>query len=86
MQLMMKRILRFLASKLFIAGILILIQLGFLLYLILMLSEYFMPIYFLLVAFSLFVSIYIMDKNENPSYKLVWVVLIMAMPIFGGLI
>lgn len=82
----MKRILRFLASKIFIVAVLILIQLTFLLYLIFKLSEFFLPVYFILVVFSLIVSIYIIDKNENPSYKLAWVVLIMGLPIFGGLI
>ena len=31
-------------------------------------------------------SVYIINKNENPTYKLAWVLLIMAFPVFGGLI
>lgn len=81
-----KKIIHFLASKLCIVTVLILIQLAFLLSIILKLSEYFVAIYFILIALSLVMSIYIINKNENPSYKLAWVTLIMALPVFGGLI
>jgi len=82
----MKKVIRFFTSKLFIVGILIVIQLVFLLWLIIRLSEYFVAINFCLTALSVIMSLYILDKNENPSYKLAWVILLMALPIFGGLI
>jgi len=69
-----------------IVAVLIVIQLAFLLSLILKLSEFFVPVYFILIALSFIMSIYILDKNENPSYKLSWIILITLMPIFGGLI
>lgn len=81
-----KKILNFLFSKLCIVAVLILVQLVFLFGLVLKLSEYFVAIYFILIALSLVMSIYIINKNDNPSYKLAWVLLIMALPIFGGLI
>ncbi len=81
----LKRIIRFFTSKLFIVAILIFIQLGFLGAMVLTLSEYFLPMYFVLIALSFIVSIYVLNKNENPSYKLTWVMLIMTLPIFGGL-
>ena len=81
----LKKIIRFLTSKLFIVAILILIQLAFLTTMVLKLSEYFLPVYFILIALSFIVSIYVLNKNENPSYKLTWVILIMTLPIFGGL-
>ncbi len=82
----MKKLIRFFTSKIFIVAVLILIQLGFLLGLVISLSEYFVAINFCLTALSIIMSIYIIDKNENPSYKLAWVLLLMALPIFGGLI
>lgn len=82
----LKKILNFLGSKIFIIAVLILIQLVFLLGLVLKLSEYFVPIYFILIILSLMMSIYIINKSENPSYKLAWIILIMAVPVFGGLI
>lgn len=81
----LKKIIRFFTSKLFIVAILILIQLGFLITMVFTLSEYFLSVYFILIALSFIVCIYILNKNENPSYKLTWVILIMTLPIFGGL-
>lgn len=82
----MKKLIRFFTSKMFIVAVLILIQLAFLIGLVISLSEYFFAINFFLSALSFIMSIYIIDKNENPSYKLAWVILLMTVPIFGGLI
>lgn len=82
----MKKVIRFFTSKMFIVTVLILIQLGFLLGLIISLSEYFFIINICLTGLTFIMSIYILDKNENPSYKLAWVILLMTVPIFGGLI
>ena len=60
----LKKIIRFLTSKLFIVAILILIQLAFLTTMVLKLSEYFLPVYFILIALSFIVSIYVLNKNE----------------------
>ena len=82
----LKKILNFLKSKVFIVAMLILIQLLFFLWIISMLSEYFLFIYFILVALSFIMSIYVLNKNDNPSYKIAWVIMIMTLPVFGGLI
>lgn len=82
----LKKILNFLKSKVFIVAMLILIQLLFFLWIISMLSEYFLFIYFILVALSFIMSIYVLNKNDNPSYKIAWVIAIMTLPVFGGLI
>ncbi|MEG2306285.1 MAG: cardiolipin synthase [Erysipelotrichaceae bacterium] len=82
----MKKFLNFIRSKLFIIAMLILLQLAILLGIVLFLSEYFVSIYFLLIILSVIMSVYVINKNDNPSYKLAWVVMIMAAPIFGGLI
>lgn len=82
----LKKIIQFLFSKVCIVAALILLQLAFLLSIVFTLSEYFVQIYFILILLSLIMSVYIINKNENPSYKLAWVTLIMAMPLFGGLI
>lgn len=81
-----KKVINFLFSKACIVAVLIMIQLIFLLGIVLKLSEYFVAIYFVLISLSFMMSIYIINKNENPSYKLAWIILIMTLPIFGGLI
>lgn len=82
----MRKVLSVLKNKIFIVTVLILIQLAVFLGIIFQLSEYFVWIYFILIALSFCMSVYIINKNENPTYKLAWVLLIMAFPVFGGLI
>lgn len=37
------------------------------------------------LALTAFVVLYIINKPENPAYKLAWVVLVMAVPLVGGI-
>ena len=83
---MLKKALAILHNKIFIVAVLILIQLAVFLSIIFELSEYFVWIYFLLIGLSIIISIYVINRNDNPTYKMTWVILIMAFPIFGGLI
>lgn len=40
----------------------------------------------LLRLLSLIAVMYIVCKDENPSYRLIWLILMLAFPIFGGLL
>ena len=81
---MIRKLISILKHKIFIIGILILVQLLFLVTTIFVLSEYFVIINSLLLGLSLIVSIYIFNAKDNPSYKLTWIILIMSVPILGG--
>lgn len=83
---MIRSLFSLLKNKVLIVGVLILIQLLFLLAVILLLSEYFIAIYFMLMVLSFVVSVYILNRNDNPSYKMTWMILIMALPVLGGMI
>ena len=83
---MIRKLLSLLHNKILIVSILILIQLFVFFGIVFKLSEYFVAIYFILIALSFCMSIYIINKNDNPTYKLTWVLLIMAVPVVGGLI
>lgn len=83
---MIHKLLSLLHNKILIVSVLILIQLFVIFGIVFKLSEYFVVIYFILVALSFCISIYIINKNDNPTYKMTWVLLIMAVPVFGGLI
>lgn len=37
------------------------------------------------LALTAFVVLYLINKQENPAYKLAWVVLVMAVPLVGGM-
>lgn len=83
---MIRKLFSLLHNKIVIVGTLILIQLAVFLAIVFQLSEYFVWIYFILIALSFCMSIYIINKNDNPTYKIAWVLLIMGLPVFGGLI
>lgn len=83
---MIRKIFSLLHNKLIIVGALIIIQLVVFFGFILQLSEYSIQIYLCLITLSICMSIYVVNKNDNPTYKMTWIFLIMAFPVFGGLI
>ncbi|MGL4362761.1 MAG: cardiolipin synthase [Cellulosilyticaceae bacterium] len=85
MKKILKKILKLFFSRMFIVGMLILIQLIILILAIWKLGDYFVYLYMLFVAISMATVIYILSKTENPSYKLAWVIPILLFPVFGGL-
>ncbi len=80
-----KSVLNLLLGKVGIVSLLILVQIAVLVVFILRLVEHFTVLYMLFEILSLCLVIFLVSKDENPSYKLAWVVIIMAFPIFGGL-
>ncbi|MCM1523159.1 MAG: cardiolipin synthase [Ruminococcus sp.] len=53
---------------------------------IIKLSEYSVWITMFFMVLSFIMVMYIVCKDENPSYKMIWIILIMLLPIFGGLL
>ncbi len=80
-----KGILKFLFSRTFIFGFLIFLQFVFLTFLVLKVSEIAGQIVIILQLLSLCVVIWLVSKDDNPSYKLAWVIAIMCFPIMGGI-
>ena len=81
----LKRLLSFFKSKIFYVGILILMQLIILCALIFLLSYQFYWFYILSLILSFIASVYIVNREDNPSFKILWVLLIMSVPVMGGL-
>lgn len=81
----LKRVLSFFKSKPFFVGILILTQLLVLIILIVLLSYQFYWFYILSLILSFIASVYIVNREDNPSFKILWVLLIMSVPLMGGL-
>lgn len=81
----MKKTLKFLFSRMFIVGILLLIQATILGLVIWKLSEYFVYVYATFAFISMMVVLYIVNRTDNPSYKLAWTIPILLFPVFGGL-
>lgn len=63
----------------------ILMQIAFLILTLFELSEKYYFVYFFLMILDVVLVIYIMNKDDNPSYKLSWVITISVFPLLGGL-
>lgn len=80
-----KSVLSLLFGKMVMVGLLILVQVIFVTGAIVWLADYFAAVYAALTILSILIVIWLIGKDENPSYKLAWVFVIMVLPIFGGL-
>ncbi len=81
----MKFIKKLVKSKaLYIFGALF-IQLVILMILMSYFSHAFLPVYYFMLALSILVSLYVMNRDSDSSSKLLWVFIIMGLPFFGGL-
>ena len=81
----MKKLLKFLCSRLVVISLAILVQFCFLLFIVLKLSVYGLYAYVALQLLSLIVVLWIVTKRDNPSYKIAWIIAIMIFPLFGGI-
>lgn len=81
----MKTILKFLTGRLFICGLIILVQLVALIILVLNLGQYGVYIYPLFSVMSVATIIYVVSKKDNPIFKLAWVIPIALFPLLGWL-
>ncbi|MCS1352345.1 cardiolipin synthase [Mechercharimyces sp. CAU 1602] len=81
----MKKVLRFLFSRMVIVSVLITIQLVFLLVVIFGLSQYASYLYTTMELLSILLVVAVVMSNDNPSYKLAWTIVILILPLLGGL-
>lgn len=82
----MRRFFKLFFNRLVIFGLALLVQLGWFLIFIVRLSNYSAYISTGLTALSILAVLGIINKDENPVYKLAWVVPILIAPLFGGLL
>ncbi|MDP3441918.1 MAG: PLDc N-terminal domain-containing protein, partial [Ignavibacteria bacterium] len=78
---MMKRLINFLVKKPISVSILILLQLAIIYTLIYQLSVQLSEFYFVLQGLNFIIVIYIINKNDNPSYKMTWIIFILGVPL-----
>ena len=80
------KLLKVLQKRVVIVGILILIQLLWGISMVTKLMDYSGSLNILLEFISVLVVLYIVNKDDNPAYKLAWIIPILAFPIFGGIL
>ena len=79
----MKKVLRFLISRVFWFSLLIVVQIGIFAVILFNISSYSTYLYAAFVLFSLIIVIWLVAKDDNPSYKITWIILIMTLPVVG---
>lgn len=78
------KILKFLQRRLVMVVLLIVIQVVWMTYIVAIIGENSEILQKLLELFSLIVVIYLVNKEDNPAYKLAWTIPILIFPLFGG--
>ena len=81
----MRKILKKLQSRLVVFGLLLAVELVWLLTLVTRLVSYSAVISAAFTVLSLLVVLWIINRDDNPAYKVAWIILIMALPLLGGL-
>lgn len=81
-----KKLLTFLTSKMMIIAYIILLEFLVLMGFITVLSEFNDTINLILRALSVLMVLYIYNKDDNPSFKILWIILILIIPLFGGVL
>lgn len=82
----MKKIKKFLLGRATVVALGIALQLGWMLLFIQRFSVRYSFIGTLINIIALFIALIIVNKNSNPSYKLIWMVVILALPLVGVLL
>src|SRR5574344_1781351 len=82
----MHKILKYCKSKPIYIILAVLLQFLTLFFLVSYFSQRFFIVYYILIIFSLCVCMHIINRDSDSSSKLLWVLLIMSFPIFGGVV
>ena len=73
-------------SRIFITAILVLIQLTWLVIFFTNLTKHYALINALFTFLSVAIVLMIISKDENPAFKIGWLIIIMISPLFGALL
>lgn len=79
----MKKLLKLLSGRTFLSILLIAVQLAILVFLLFYASvfEYW---YLIFTGISLLIAFFVASSNQNPAYKIAWILIIMVLPVYGG--
>lgn len=81
----MRKLLKICFSQTAVVVLLLLAQIAVLVASVWRLSQYSSYIYAALLVISLLVVLRVVSSDSNPSFQVAWVILILALPVFGGL-
>ena len=86
MKIRMKSILKVVFSRMFFVGLLILLQVVFLVFIAIKLNNYFIYVHIASILISILIMFSIINTNKEPSFKLLWAMLILTFPLAGILL
>lgn len=78
--------LKLIFNRIFIFGLMILVQVIYMLLIISKFSHYSQLMSAICMILSVLVVLFIVNKEDNPAYKIAWIIPILLFPIFGGLL
>lgn len=79
----MKKLLKFLFSRIVIVSLLILLQFVLLLLFAIQFTEYFVFYYLISLLLAFCLSLAIVNRKDTAEYKIAWLVTVLLIPIFG---
>lgn len=82
----MEKLFRLLKSRLVLVGIAILVQMLWSLLFLERLTSYSMFINLFFRIVSVGILLYLIRKDENSAYKIAWIILVMGIPLLGGVL
>src|SRR5690554_2492714 len=81
----MRKIFNFFINKVTLLALIFLVQIAFVVFLIQYFADTWFYINIALTVISVLIVLFLLAKDENPMFKLSWILLISLFPIFGGL-
>lgn len=82
----MRKLLKIFTSRPFSVAVLILLQLFFMMSLVYQAGSLNQTLNLFFMVLSYLMVVYVINKQGNPSFKLAWCILILILPIFGGVL
>ena len=80
------KFLNLISKRVVVVGLIILIQIIWGISLLTKLTAYSAELNIVLTILSLLTVLYIINKDDNPAYKLAWIIPILSFPLLGGIL
>jgi len=81
----LKKLFNFIFSRLFLVALMLVLQIALFVFLIVYSSQAVSAIYIMANIVSFIAVVGVVSNNENPSYKLTWIIAILVFPVVGGI-
>ncbi len=82
----MNKLGKILSSRLFIVSVLIFIQIAVIVLPMVFLSAFYIPLFLLFQLLSFIIATNIVNRNNNPDFKIAWLVPVLCFPVGGALL